>query len=78
MVIRQTTANSGGVHRRPGSAYFTTDPNDDVPGWWIGVATPRLVRLLDRSTVNGGRFGVDVISGGAGSDVVFGQDGDDW
>ncbi len=35
------------------------------------------MRLLDRSTVNFGRFGADVISGGAGSDVAFGQDGAD-
>ena len=77
VVIRKTTTNSAAYTAALGSAYFTSDPVDDVPGWWIGASTPRLVRLLDRSTVHSGRFGVDVISGGAGSDVVFGQDGAD-
>jgi Ca2+-binding RTX toxin-like protein len=78
IVVRKTTGNSAAYSAALGSAYFTSDHLDAVPGWWLGVNTDRLVRLLDRTTVNTGRFGADLISAGSGDDVAFGQDGDDW
>ena len=78
VIIRKTTGNSATYSAAIGSAYFTSDHTDSVPGWWLAPATDRLVRLLDRTTVNSGRFGGDLVSGGSGEDVVFGQDGNDW
>jgi Ca2+-binding RTX toxin-like protein len=83
IIIRDTEANSDVYDAALADAYFTTDHLDGVPGWWLGVDSDRLVILLDRETldvdpVNGDRFGVDLISGGAGADVAFGQDADDW
>jgi hypothetical protein len=77
-IIRSTEGNSDVYDAALASAYFTTDHTDDVPGWWLGVDTDRLVILLDRETLNAGRYGDDVISGGSGEDVAFGQDGNDW
>ncbi|MEO6651208.1 MAG: hypothetical protein ABIP17_00950 [Ilumatobacteraceae bacterium] len=78
VVIRKTDANYSTVYAPAlSSAYFTTDPTDAPIGWWLDVTTDRLVQLRDRSTLNAGRFGNDVISGGSGADVVFGQDGND-
>jgi Ca2+-binding RTX toxin-like protein len=82
VVIRKTGATTAtptaAYNAGLATAYFTTDPTDPVPGWWIGVTTDRQVRLLDRATLNTGRFGGDLISGGAGADVAFAQDGNDW
>lgn len=77
IVIRKTVANSAVYSAALASAYHTTDPDDATVGWWLGVSTDRLVRLRDRSTLNLGRFGEDVISGGSGADVIFAQDGND-
>ena len=82
IIIRKTIGNSTVYDAAVGAtglqaAYFTSDPYDSVNGWWLGVGTHRLVRLLDRSTLNVGRFGDDVISGGSGTDIAFGQDGND-
>ena len=49
-----------------------------MTGWWLGVATNRLVVLRDRATVDAGRFGADLVAAGSGADVAFGQDGNDW
>ncbi|MEO6570140.1 MAG: hypothetical protein ABIO83_01190 [Ilumatobacteraceae bacterium] len=76
--VRRTTDNSVAYGAALLGATFTSDHLDDVPGWWLGVQTDRLVTLLDRTTLAPGRFGSDVISAGTGEDVVFAQDGDDW
>ena len=78
VVIRRTAGNTATYNAAMASAYFTSDHEDGVPGWWLGVSTDRLVRLLDRTTLTSGRFGSDLISAGSQEDVVFGQDGNDW
>ena len=77
-IIRKTAANLTVYNAALGTSYATTDPTDNVPGWWLGVTTNRLIILRDRGTLNAGRFGADLVSGGAGPDVVMGQDGNDW
>ena len=77
-IIRQTAGNTAAYDAALTTAYCTTDPTDGVPGWWLGVTTNRLVALRDRGTLNGGRFGADLVNGGSGQDVVIGQDGNDW
>jgi Ca2+-binding RTX toxin-like protein len=78
VVVRKTDANSAAYDAALASAYHTTDPDDAVPGWWLGVSTHRLVTLLDRSAAITGRYGVDIVHAGSGDDVAFGQDGSDW
>lgn len=78
VIVRKTAGNSAAYAAGQAAAYFTTDPTDGVPGWWLGVTTDRQVRLLDRSTSNTGRYGSDLLLGGLGADVAFGQDGNDW
>jgi Ca2+-binding RTX toxin-like protein len=75
VVIRQVSPAYAGALA---TAYYTTDPTDNVYGAWLGVTSNRLVRLLDRSTLHNGRYGNDLASTGDGQDVAFGQDGFDW
>jgi len=44
---------------------------------WLGQVARRSITLLDKATLTSGNFGGDVLSGGAGTDVLFGQDGVD-
>ena len=67
------------------NAVITRDPA--IPGgpydwttvqWnWLPPAAERYVLFLDKGALDADRFGGDVISGGAESDVLFGQDGAD-
>ena len=50
---------------------------DSAVNTWLGFDVRRSVTLLDLSAVNPDRFGSDLLSGGSGPDVLFGQDGDD-
>jgi Ca2+-binding RTX toxin-like protein len=50
---------------------------DSVANNWLGTSARRSITLLDKATLNAGRFGDDVLSGGAGPDAAIGQDGDD-
>ncbi|MBW3620626.1 MAG: hypothetical protein KY461_10305, partial [Actinobacteria bacterium] len=43
----------------------------------LGIDSQRGVTLFDLDVLDGDRFGGDLLSGGAGVDVEFGQDGDD-
>ena len=50
---------------------------DSVANNWLGQVARRSISLLDKAALNVGNFGDDVLSGGAGPDVLFGQDGAD-
>ena len=50
---------------------------DSVFDRWLGQAARRSITLLDKATLDTTKFGADVLSGGAGPDVLFGQDGAD-
>jgi Ca2+-binding RTX toxin-like protein len=65
-VIARTPAGAGTP------IYLTTQ------GRLLGFTTNRWVRLHDLAAAAGDRSGADLLSGGAGPDVAFGQDGTDW
>ena len=50
---------------------------DSVANNWLGQTARRSITLLDKAALTIGKFGDDVLSGGAGPDVLFGQDGVD-
>jgi Ca2+-binding RTX toxin-like protein len=50
---------------------------DSVANNWLGQVARRSITLLDKVTLTTGKHGDDVLSGGAGADVLFGQDGVD-
>jgi Ca2+-binding RTX toxin-like protein len=50
---------------------------DTVTNSWLGPVARRSLKLLDVNVLDTARFGDDVLSGGAGTDVAFGQDGAD-
>ena len=50
---------------------------DSIANNWLGQVARRSITLLDKATLTAGQHGDDVLSGGAGADVLFGQDGVD-
>lgn len=50
---------------------------DSVANSWLGQTARRSITLLDKATLQTANFDGDTLSGGAGVDVLFGQDGDD-
>ena len=50
---------------------------DTVASNWLGHSARRSITFLDKAALNPANFGADVLSGGAGDDVAFGQDGSD-
>jgi len=50
---------------------------DSVANNWLGQDERRSITLLDKATLTAGKYGDDTLSGGAGPDVLFGQDGAD-
>ena len=50
---------------------------DSVANSWLGQTARRSITLLDKATLTTGKHGDDVLSGGAGPDILFGQDGAD-
>ena len=50
---------------------------DSVANNWLGQTARRSITLLDKATLTSGKYGDDLLSGGADSDVLFGQDGVD-
>ena len=79
VVIRKTAGNTTVYNAALPTAYFTSDHEDAVPGWWLGVTTNRLVRAARPDDVDFGPLRLATSSRPVRrTDVVFGQDGNDW